>query len=152
MLQARKLCLNRRFEDIDISINKGECWHVLGQNGAGKSSLFDVLSGLTEADAGTVYHNGRAINEISMSERATNRAYLQQSYSLAFSLRVSELLSFYLDQSTHKQQSIQSINAVPSVFVPAELDDALHIVCSHCTCVTSSMASNPARRSHSLDG
>ncbi|MDT0581091.1 ATP-binding cassette domain-containing protein [Brumicola blandensis] len=126
MLQARKLCLHNRFEDINLSLNRGECWHVLGQNGAGKSSLFDVLSGLTEANVGDVIYDGRALSDISISERATTRAYLQQTYSLAFSLSVSELLSFYLDQSTLFQQHTTP-SSIPDILVPTELDEALHV-------------------------
>lgn len=127
MLQAKKISLHKRFQDIDITFNSGECWHILGQNGAGKSSLFDVLSGLVEADIGDVTYQGKALSQISISERATNRAYLQQSYSLAFSLSVAELLRFYVDQATFIQPLMSSNSNREQFTIPADLDKALQI-------------------------
>ena len=127
MLKARGLSLKKRFHDIDITFRKGECWHVLGQNGAGKSSLFDVLSGLIDPDSGDVLYHEQSLQDISISERARYRAYLQQSYSLAFSLSVSELLCFYLDQSKLLQQYDISRHADAKFVVPEQLDKALHV-------------------------
>ncbi|NOQ49054.1 MAG: ATP-binding cassette domain-containing protein [Nitrosomonadaceae bacterium] len=36
--------------DLNLTINSGECWAVLGQNGCGKTTLIHVLGGLRSAD------------------------------------------------------------------------------------------------------
>ena len=95
MLTASQVVLEHRLENISISMHAGECWHVLGQNGAGKSSLFDVIAGLVEPDSGVVRLNGRDISAFPISVLATQLAYLQQHYALSFSLNVSEILTFY---------------------------------------------------------
>lgn len=58
LLDAQKLCLSRRdrqlFVDLSFEIDKGQLWHLRGDNGSGKSSLLDLLVGLNSADEGVV--------------------------------------------------------------------------------------------------
>ncbi len=41
-------------KDVTWAIEEGECWGVIGRNGAGKSTVFKLLLGQLEADGGTV--------------------------------------------------------------------------------------------------
>ncbi len=41
-------------KDVTWAIQEGECWGVIGRNGAGKSTVFKLLLGQLEADQGTV--------------------------------------------------------------------------------------------------
>lgn len=41
-------------EDISISLQKNEIVSLLGVSGAGKTTLFNVISGLMEPDSGEV--------------------------------------------------------------------------------------------------
>jgi ATP-binding cassette subfamily F protein 3 len=41
-------------KDVTWAIQEGECWGVIGRNGAGKSTVFKLLLGQLEADGGTV--------------------------------------------------------------------------------------------------
>ena len=41
-------------KDVTWAIQEGECWGVIGRNGAGKSTVFKLLLGHLEADGGTV--------------------------------------------------------------------------------------------------
>jgi vitamin B12 transport system ATP-binding protein len=95
MLSVSQVFLEHRLNNINVSMYAGECWHVLGQNGAGKSSLFDVIAGLVKPDSGAVTLNGKNMSAFPISELATQLAYLQQHYALTFSLNVSEILTFY---------------------------------------------------------
>ena len=47
--------------DVNITLNKGEIVSLLGVSGAGKTTLFNVLSGIYKADTGKVYLNGEDI-------------------------------------------------------------------------------------------
>lgn len=47
--------------DIAFDVQKGECLALLGTNGAGKSTVLRVISGLGVADRGVVRLNGRTI-------------------------------------------------------------------------------------------
>lgn len=44
----------RLFSDLDLTVRAGERWALTGPSGVGKTTLGDVLLGLTRADAGTV--------------------------------------------------------------------------------------------------
>ena len=42
------------FEHVDITFNKGNCYGIIGANGAGKSTFLKVLSGEVESTTGEV--------------------------------------------------------------------------------------------------
>jgi ATP-binding cassette subfamily F protein 3 len=46
--------LNPVLKDISFSLNKGERAALVGPNGCGKSTLMDIIAGVTRADSGTV--------------------------------------------------------------------------------------------------
>lgn len=47
--------------DVNITLNKGEIVSLLGVSGAGKTTLFNILSGIYKADTGNVYLNSEDI-------------------------------------------------------------------------------------------
>lgn len=111
MLTLSQVNLEHRLKNISANMSAGECWHVLGQNGAGKSSLFEVISGLTKADCGVIELNGVNVFAFPISELATKLVYLQQHYALSFSLSVAEILRFYAGH----------------IDIPSEIEQALSI-------------------------
>jgi simple sugar transport system ATP-binding protein len=48
----------RALSGVDLSISAGQCLGLVGRNGAGKSTVVSILSGLVEPDAGTVRFAG----------------------------------------------------------------------------------------------
>jgi len=44
---------------IDLTINEGEFWGLLGANGAGKTTTIKLLTGLTRPDSGEIQYRGR---------------------------------------------------------------------------------------------
>ena len=57
-------------ENLEIEINAGECWAVLGRNGSGKSSLLLAMAGLRRLSAGDVQLLGRSIHQWARRELA----------------------------------------------------------------------------------
>ena len=49
-------------EDLNLTINKGEIFGLLGANGAGKSTTINMLLGFLESDSGTVSVNNIEVN------------------------------------------------------------------------------------------
>ena len=43
------------FEDVNIKFNPGNCYGLIGANGAGKSTFLKILSGEIEPQSGTVH-------------------------------------------------------------------------------------------------
>jgi len=49
-------------DDVSLSIKKGEIYALLGENGAGKSTIMSVLFGMYEPDEGEIYIRGERVN------------------------------------------------------------------------------------------
>jgi heme exporter protein A len=67
MLEARALTCVRGerqlFSQLNLAISAGECLHVRGENGVGKTSLLRILTGLSKPESGEVLWNGRVISQ-----------------------------------------------------------------------------------------
>ena len=58
---------------VDLDINAGERVAVMGRSGSGKSTLLHLLGGLDAPTSGTVFVQGRALSEMSETERGGTR-------------------------------------------------------------------------------
>ena len=56
--------------DISLTVRPGEVLGVIGPNGTGKTSLFEVLSGRMRPTTGTVFLEGRDITALPLHARA----------------------------------------------------------------------------------
>ena len=45
------------FEDVNIKFTEGNCYGIIGANGAGKSTFLKILSGELETTSGDVIHH-----------------------------------------------------------------------------------------------
>jgi ABC-2 type transport system ATP-binding protein len=74
---------------IDLDIQRGEIFGLIGPDGAGKSSVFQILGGVMPATAGEVSMLGR-----SARDARSYVGYLTQVFSLYHDLTVSENLRY----------------------------------------------------------
>jgi len=83
------------FKDFNLHINKNECTAILGANGCGKSTLFNIISGVTTAEGGEITINGRNINSLKENERAQfiGRVHQDPSKGVSPSLTILENIS-----------------------------------------------------------
>ena len=83
------------FNGFGIHINKGECTGILGANGCGKSTLFNIISGVLTQEKGTIILNGININGLKENERAQYIGRLHQipSAGVSPSLTILENIS-----------------------------------------------------------
>jgi ABC-type multidrug transport system ATPase subunit len=98
--------------DVSLSISRGEVFSLVGRNGAGKSTLIRMMTGITEADAGSVKvcglniahravetkrHLGYLPEELILYGRLTGREYLRLVAGLkeADPTRIDEELEFF---------------------------------------------------------
>jgi len=47
--------------ELNIKMQRGECWAILGSNGAGKTTLLHTLAGLRAADKGQIDFSGKLL-------------------------------------------------------------------------------------------
>mgnify|MGYP006141424357 FL=1 len=58
-------------ENINFDINKGEILGMLGPNGVGKSTIFNLITGLIKPDYGSIVINNENVLNYPISERTT---------------------------------------------------------------------------------
>ena len=83
------------FNNFNIHINKGECTGILGANGCGKSTLFNIISGVLTQEKGIITLNGKNINNLKENERAQyiGRVHQNPSAGVSPSLTILENIS-----------------------------------------------------------
>ncbi len=64
--------------ELELSVNAGEMWAVLGRNGSGKSTLLHVLAGLAQARDGLIEVAGRLVSGYDPRELARSVGILLQ--------------------------------------------------------------------------
>ena len=100
MADVRLTGVTKRFgatevlKGIDLEIADGEFVVCVGPSGCGKSTLLRTIAGLEEADGGEIAIGGRAVNDLSPSDRGI--AMVFQSYALYPHMNVYENMAFGL--------------------------------------------------------
>ncbi|MDD3977389.1 MAG: ABC transporter ATP-binding protein [Methanomicrobium sp.] len=109
--------------NVNINVAKGRTLVLIGENGAGKSTFLNILSGLIAPDTGEITLNDRIIfsseSKISVSSEERNTGHLFQSYALFPHMSVYENIAFGL---TCKKIPKEKINELVS-----EQMEAMHI-------------------------
>lgn len=93
MLKISAASLENRISFADFEANSGEFWHMLGQNGSGKSSFLLVLAGMLGSHELSYF--GKSRSSMSLAEQAKKRCFLHQSQVAHFDIPLRQLLSFY---------------------------------------------------------
>jgi len=57
-------------DHVSFAIEPGTITSIIGPNGAGKTTLFNLVAGFLRRDAGTIHYKGKAIDDLSPSQRA----------------------------------------------------------------------------------
>ncbi len=86
-------------KNINIEINKGEIYGIIGLSGAGKSSLVRCINLLETPDSGSVIIKGKDITKISMSELRKERkniGMIFQHFNLLMNSTVYDNIAFPL--------------------------------------------------------
>ena len=80
--------------DVSFHAEKGELFGIIGPDGAGKTTLFRIMTTLTIPDNGTVLINNRSIFTDYMEIRK-NIGYMPGRFALYQDLTVEENLNFF---------------------------------------------------------
>jgi ABC-type Fe3+/spermidine/putrescine transport system ATPase subunit len=95
-LSSVDLASSRReiLHGVDLAIEPGECFVLLGDQGAGKSELLRVICGLEVPNRGDVWIDGRRVNDASIRSRGT--VLMQPDFPLWPKLTTLRNLTFVL--------------------------------------------------------
>jgi ABC-2 type transport system ATP-binding protein len=106
--------------DISLHIEKGELFGLIGPDGAGKTTLFQILTTLRLADKGSATVNGLDVVKDYRSIRAII-GYMPGRFSLYLDLSVKENLTFFASLfGTTLQSSLELIKDIYDQLKPFE--------------------------------
>lgn len=79
-------------EALDIDLEAGFFYAILGPNGCGKTTLIDLLAGHLSPDSGSVSLQGRELSRFSRRELARKIALVPQFYNINFPYTAAEIV------------------------------------------------------------
>lgn len=89
--------LEEVLSNINISVNKGEVLGIIGVVGSGKTTLMNLLLKLYEVTPGTIFIDGKDINEIDPEVVRNSICYITQDNFL-FSTTLKENINLFRDE------------------------------------------------------
>ena len=104
---------------IDIDVGEGEIVALLGTNGAGKSTLLKAISGVTEADRGTIVLDGRDITHAPPNEiAALGVSQLPGGHAIFPNLSVKENIAASRWLNASSERNLKGIKQNPLEIFP----------------------------------
>ncbi len=78
-------------KNVDLNVRKGEVHALMGENGAGKSTIIKIITGVYTRDAGEIYMDGQPVNiQTRQDSRDAGISVIYQELSLLPALTVTE--------------------------------------------------------------
>jgi iron complex transport system ATP-binding protein len=111
-------------EDFNIDITQGEILGVVGPNGSGKTSLVKLMTGLLDAEQGTVRLQGKDVSTLSPREIARQVAVVSQESHVLFPFTVGELVLMgrFVHQSGWGWESADDLRLARAAMQTMEVD------------------------------
>ena len=92
--------------NVSFTVNKGELFGLIGADGAGKTSIFRILTTLLLPDSGTASVNGFDVVKDYKAIRK-NVGYMPGKFSLYQDLSVEENLNFFATVFNHRSRKLR---------------------------------------------
>ncbi len=80
------------FQDINLSVGKGEVLCILGPNGTGKTTLIKCLNCLLRLNSGNIFLSGEDIYSFNKTDLARQIGYIPQGHSPVFPFTVLDVV------------------------------------------------------------
>lgn len=80
------------FHDVDLEIENGEIFCLMGRNGCGKSTLIDSIFNINHLNSGSIEIMGKNLNQYSPSSLAKQIAYVPQIHDKSFPYTVRQIV------------------------------------------------------------
>lgn len=107
---------------VDLSVDEGELFGLLGVNGAGKTTLIKILCGLTKPTQGEAFIYGKSVlGELSQVKSVVDIS--PQETSVAPNLTVKENLQFFA--SLYYKERGEQVQAVQKIVETFSLEEVL---------------------------
>ena len=111
----KKFGKNEVLKGIDLSINEGGIFSILGPNGSGKTTLIKSILGMVLPDSGEIFINGKSLkNDFKYRDKID---YLPQIANFPGNLKVNELIAMIKDlrasKATNDEELIELFKLQP---------------------------------------
>lgn len=80
------------WENVNLTVNEGDCFCILGANGCGKTTLLSCLNGGSRLSKGTILVNGKNVLDYSVTELATTVGIVFQDHTAPFPYTALEVV------------------------------------------------------------
>ena len=98
--------------DVSFKINAGENVGIIGKTGAGKTTIVDILLRIYNVPDGTVFVDGRDVNDITIESLRSSCAYVPQDNFL-FSDTIENNIAFAVDD--YSREDVEYFAALSDV-------------------------------------
>ena len=103
-------------QDVSFEVKEGEFVSIVGKSGAGKTTLIRLILGLEKPTSGSIFFNGKNINEMDSNELQNTRrkiGAIYQDYKLLPQKTVYENVAYIMEIEGKTNEDIA--NNVPKV-------------------------------------
>ena len=97
--------------ELNFKIKNGEVAIVVGESGAGKSSLLNVIAGLKKPDCGSIKLNGKLIydSQLNLDPHERNIGYVFQDFALFPHINAEKNIRFSENSNSKKMFDIYTV-------------------------------------------
>lgn len=95
-------CFPMVLENFSVTLKKGETLGIIGEIGAGKTTLANILAGLYNVEKGHIFIDGKDINNIPIEQLRENICYITQDNFL-FSTKLKDNISLFKEEYKDKE-------------------------------------------------
>lgn len=123
MLELRNIVKKyKEFEinDISIKVDYGDYFVLLGESGAGKSIILEIIAGLISPDSGSVFLNNEDITRKKIQNRGIGLVF--QDYAVFPHLNVFHNIAFPIKRKFKKEEIAKRVNEI------AKILDIFHLI------------------------
>lgn len=97
-------------KNVDVQVQSGEIIGLLGRNGAGKTTIFQMIEGLVRPDSGHIFLDGEDISRSPTNKRAlAGLTYLPQENSVFLKASVENNLRLALELQPYSKEERKEI-------------------------------------------
>lgn len=93
-------------KSIDLEIEQGKFYTLLGSSGSGKTTILRLMAGFLTPTSGDIYFKGQRINDVPPEKRQINTVF--QNYALFPNMNVYENVSFGMVLKGKRQSDIKA--------------------------------------------
>lgn len=98
MISVKNLVLKNKDKtlvpNLNIDLNLGEFWAIIGKNGTGKTTLLNTLGGFIDYHQGSITIDGQEISSIDSLSKAQQIAFLPQLLEASLDCTVKESIAY----------------------------------------------------------